>query len=187
MGTRLRGSRRKGVAARVLPNVGIPTACALLAVCVLFGYASRVIAQEAELTAVQAARASHIERMLVAVCCFRQVLAEHQSERAEAMRDELRSKVAAGATDDEIISYFVSKYGERVLVAPEARGFNVLAYLMPAVAVVAGLFAILLFARRARRAEPAVVAPARAESPVVADLDPDLKAQMAEELDQFDE
>ena len=54
-------------------------------------------------------------------------------------------------------------------------------------AVVIGLVVIVAFARRARRAETTVVAAAPSQSPVVADLDPDLKAQMAEELDRFDE
>jgi len=164
------------------------TACVLITACALLGYVSPALAETetADITPEQAARSRSIEEKLVAVCCFRQALAEHQSERADAMRNEIRSKLAAGATDEEIVSYFVSKYGERVLVAPEARGFNVLAYIMPAVAVVAGLMLILVFVRHARKEEPAIAAPAPAVDPSVADPDADLRARMAEELDRFD-
>ena len=94
--------------------------------------------------------------------------------------------LAKGSTEEEIVSYFVSKYGERVLVAPEARGFNVLAYIMPAVAVVAGLIIILVFVRHARKEGPAIAAPPPAEGPSAADPDADLRARMAEELERFD-
>ena len=186
----MRASRR-GVAAHGPAAVGLLlTTCLLLAAFALRGLVSPVLAETktetADITPEQAARARSIEEKLVAVCCFRQALAEHQSERADAMRNEIRSKLAAGATDEEIVSYFVSKYGERVLVAPEARGFNVLAYIMPAVAVVAGLMIILVFVRHARKEEPAIAAPAPAEGPSAADPDADLRARMAEELDRFD-
>jgi len=177
------------VAARGLPAVGLLlTACVLLTACALLGYVSPALAETetADLTPEQEAQARHVEEKLVAVCCFRQALAEHHSERADAMRDELRSMLAKGSTEEEIVSYFVSKYGERVLVTPRARGFNVLAYIMPAVAVVAGLIIILAFVRHARKQGPAIAAPAPAEGPSTPDPDADLRARMAEELDRFD-
>ena len=175
---------------RAASRLRLLTVCLLLAACALLRDVSPSLAETetetASLTPEQAARARSIEEKLVAVCCFRQALAEHQSERADAMRSDIRSRLAAGATDEEVVNYFVSKYGERVLVVPEARGFNVLAYIMPAVAVVAGLIIMLIFFRYSRREETRVAAPAPTVGPALADLDRDLRARMAEELDRFD-
>lgn len=189
MGTRPGAVSGNGVVARGQGALGLLlTARVLLTVCALLGDVPPALAETetADLTPEQEAQARHVEEKLVAVCCFRQVLAEHQSERADAMRDELRSMLAKGSTEEEVVSHFVSKYGERVLVTPRARGFNVLAYIMPAVAVVAGLMIILVFVRHARKDEPAIAAPAPAVDPSVADPDADLRARMAEELDRFD-
>ncbi|HET8623151.1 MAG TPA: cytochrome c-type biogenesis protein CcmH [Gemmatimonadales bacterium] len=44
----------------------------------------------------------------------------------------------AGRTSQEIIDAFVAKYGERVLMAPKPVDFNLVGYLLPGAAIVAG-------------------------------------------------
>ena len=63
---------------------------------------------------------------------------------------------AAGKTDDEIVAAFVKEQGVQALIAPPASGFNLLAWVMPFVAIALGLLAIAWFVRRfgARRAAP---------------------------------
>jgi cytochrome c-type biogenesis protein CcmH/NrfF len=63
---------------------------------------------------------------------------------------------ALGMSDKEIIDAFVKENGLRALAMPPAEGFNVLVWVMPFAAIVAGLAAIWLFIQRFRR--PAVVA-----------------------------
>ncbi len=50
----------------------------------------------------------------------------------------IHDKLAAGQTQEQIQEYFVAQYGERVLGAPRPQGFNLLIYLAPVVALVAG-------------------------------------------------
>lgn len=50
------------------------------------------------------------------------------------IRDQLRM----GKTPDEVRAYFVDKYGEWILLAPKAEGFNLVVYLVPLLAVLAG-------------------------------------------------
>jgi cytochrome c-type biogenesis protein CcmH len=183
-------SSRHGVTTSGPPTLTLLIPCAVLVAYALLGNPSPAPAQAVRLTPEQETRARQIEERLVAVCCFRQALAEHQSDRADAMREELHSMMAEGATDEEIVERFVTKYGERVLLAPEARGFNALAYVMPALALLGGLVITLGFLRHARRGAPSAatpVAPSHGGSPSATDVDPDLRARMREELDRFDE
>ena len=55
---------------------------------------------------------------------------------------DIETLIAGGYTEEEIRDAFIATYGERVLTAPRAEGFNLLAYVAPFVAVgSAALFA----------------------------------------------
>ena len=86
----------------------------------------------------------------VATC---QMLQCHYSLPA---REKIAKMQALGMSDKEIIDVFVKENGLRALAMPPAEGFNVLAWVMPFVAIALGLAAIWLFIQRFRR--PAVVA-----------------------------
>ena len=59
----------------------------------------------------------------------------------------------AGKSGDEIVAAFRARYGEQILLAPEARGFNLLGYLAPgaAVLVATGTLAFVLLRRHRAR------------------------------------
>ncbi len=69
-------------------------------------------------------------------------------------RDTIREKLAAGWTEEEIKNYFVEQYGDRVLATPPARGLNLLVYVLPPVAILAGAFVLLRAFRSWRSAAP---------------------------------
>jgi cytochrome c-type biogenesis protein CcmH len=75
-------------------------------------------------------------------------LADSPSELALEMKDVVREQLAAGRTPDEVKAYFVAKYGEWILLEPPRRGVNLLAYALPAIALVGGLGVIWLALRR---------------------------------------
>lgn len=56
--------------------------------------------------------------------------------------------MALGKSKQEILAYFGSKYGEKILSAPTAEGFNVLAWVAPFVLVILGGAFVLLTVRR---------------------------------------
>ncbi|MBK8005557.1 MAG: cytochrome c-type biogenesis protein CcmH [Gemmatimonadetes bacterium] len=67
-----------------------------------------------------------------------------------------------GKTGDEIIAAFVAKYGEDVLMAPKAEGFNIAGYVVPGVAILtAGAVLTAILRRRSltRQAALAGAAP----------------------------
>jgi cytochrome c-type biogenesis protein CcmH len=58
-------------------------------------------------------------------------------------RELIRTMLADGKTEDEILQHFVDQYGARVLAEPPKQGFYWLIYLLPPAVILAG--AIMLF------------------------------------------
>jgi cytochrome c-type biogenesis protein CcmH len=72
-----------------------------------------------------------------------------------ALHQEVVDLRAAGKDPEEVVAAFVAKYGEQILMAPPAEGFNLAGYLVPGAAVlVAGSVIGLVLLRRARAAAP---------------------------------
>jgi cytochrome c-type biogenesis protein CcmH len=78
-----------------------------------------------------------------------------QRERAFIQREVERCK-----SKEEIKSELVAQFGDRVLALPPEKGFNLAAYLVPALIVIAGATAIATIALRRRRSPEATAATA---------------------------
>jgi cytochrome c-type biogenesis protein CcmH len=86
-----------------------------------------------------------ISYLLMCPVCEGQTVAESNSQLANQMRAIIREKLLEGKSKDEIIAYFVSRYGETILGAPPAKGANWLLWTLPAVALLVGGLIIGLF------------------------------------------
>lgn len=82
--------------------------------------------------------------------CQGEAIADSPSETAEAMMQVVEEKVAAGESDQQILAYFESRFGEGILLDPPFAGKTLLVWILPFVAVVAGVWMILT-----RRRSPA--------------------------------
>jgi cytochrome c-type biogenesis protein CcmH len=94
--------------------------------------------------------------------CENVTVAYSGSTLAAQMRQVIREKLAEGWTRDQIIQYFVDRYGEAILTQPPKRGLNLLVWLLPVGGVLAGLAVLgtVLWSRRgAPAALPAAVPP----------------------------
>ncbi len=88
--------------------------------------------------------------------CHPQSVYECACGRAEQMWDEIGADVAAGKSGDQVIAGYVARYGERILIAPKAVGFNLVAWLAPGIALLAvGAGLVIVLRRWAGRAAPA--------------------------------
>jgi cytochrome c-type biogenesis protein CcmH len=94
------------------------------------------------------ARTSAVAGQLRCPVCQGLSIQDSPSELAQQMRSLVRDQLAQGRGPDEVKAYFVSKYGEWILLAPKARGFNLLAYAVPILVVVGGGVVIALAVRR---------------------------------------
>src|SRR5574337_1903797 len=70
--------------------------------------------------------------------CQNLSVADSPSEMATQMREVIHDKLKNGESPDQIRSYFVSRYGEWILLSPARRGFNWVAWLLPFVAILGG-------------------------------------------------
>ena len=58
-------------------------------------------------------------------------------------RELIREKLSQGWSEAQIKQYFVDQYGDRVLASPPARGLNWLVYLIPPLAILAGVYILV--------------------------------------------
>jgi cytochrome c-type biogenesis protein CcmH len=101
---------------------------------------------------------------------------------ADRIRQFISARIAAGDTKSEIKRKLVLQFGPAVLAEPSKRGFNLLAWVLPFVAVGLGAAALAWLAWRwSRRRETEAPAPAGAGS-----LDPELERRVDDELARFD-
>jgi cytochrome c-type biogenesis protein CcmH len=94
------------------------------------------------------ARTTAVASQLRCPVCQGLSIQESPSELAQQMRSVVRDQLSAGKSPAEVRAYFVSKYGEWILLEPRPVGFNVLVYALPAVVVVGGLVLIVVVVRR---------------------------------------
>ena len=81
-------------------------------------------------------RVRDIARELMCPVCEGQTVADSSSLLAEQMRVLIKEKLQHGEGREEILAYFVSRYGESILAAPPKRGLSLVVWVGP--------FAILL-------------------------------------------
>jgi cytochrome c-type biogenesis protein CcmH len=129
-----------------------------------------------------------VARQLYCPICPNTPLDVCETQACQDWRALIRQKLEAGETDRQIIAYFVSQYGERVLTAPPARGFNLLGWLVPILGILAGVaFLALLFREWLRRRGPAPLQAAIGSPNPLADLPQDYVARLERELEKLKE
>lgn len=87
-------------------------------------------------------RVQALGKQLRCAVCQGVSIADSPASMARAQLDTVRSLVAEGKTDQQVVDYFVARYGEWVLLEPTAQGFNWLVWLGPVALVAAGGFVI---------------------------------------------
>jgi cytochrome c-type biogenesis protein CcmH len=81
-------------------------------------------------------RANHLAQQLRCPTCRGLSVADSDAAAARAVRAEIRRRVAAGESDAEIRSFFVSRYGSDILLSPPSSGVGAMAWSLPVVFVV---------------------------------------------------
>ena len=94
------------------------------------------------------ARTTSVASQLRCPVCQGLSIQDSPSDLARSMRSLVREQLAAGQSPDQVKAFFVSKYGEWILLAPSTRGFNLVAYVAPIIVVLAGAVVIALAVRR---------------------------------------
>jgi len=112
-----------------------------------------------------------VSSQLRCVVCQGLSLQDSPSQLAQEMRAIVREKLEEGMTTAEVKEYFLDRYGEWVLLAPEPKGFNLLVYVMPVMMLFGGGAFVFFKARSWTRAAPGAAAAAKAEAKEAEDLE----------------
>ncbi len=101
-------------------------------------------------------RAQSIDKSLICPVCPGETIDQAQVQLAQQMKAVVRDKLSEGWTREQILQFFVDRYGESVLAAPPKEGFNLIAWVVPPVAILAAavlLFFVVVSMRRATKAK----------------------------------
>ena len=84
------------------------------------------------------ARVKEVSAILRCPVCQGLSIQDSPSELSLQMKDVVRQMLREGKSPDEVKAYFVSKYGEWILLEPKASGMNLVVYALPVVLVLLG-------------------------------------------------
>ncbi len=84
----------------------------------------------------QVTTVSEVEKYLMCTCGCTMPLYTCECQKSEEMRANIQQMIKNGQTREQIIEAYVAKYGEKILSAPTREGFNLLAWVMPFLAVI---------------------------------------------------
>jgi len=104
------------------------------------------------------ARLKAIAHELRCLVCQNQTIADSEAPLAVDLRQQTRTMIAAGKSDEEIRRYMVERYGDFVLYKPPFNAATAVLWVAPALLVVGGLAGLALMLRR-RQAQAAAPAP----------------------------
>jgi cytochrome c-type biogenesis protein CcmH len=146
------------------------TLATLIAAFLLAGGALAVEPKEMLKDPALEARAREIGQELACVVCQGETIDESGAEIAGDMRVLVRQRIAAGESNDQIIAYMVSRYGDYVRLKPRFIPRTYLLWLGPLAVLIAGAFVVL---RRLRTAPAETAALSAEEAQALAALDPE--------------
>lgn len=131
-------------------------------------------------------KALEIYRSLMCPLCAGQTIEQSQSELSTQMRATVKEKLEQGWTKEQILQFFVERYGDSVLAAPAKSGFNLIAWLAPITAIIIGGIVTWLAVRQwTRRGKEPSPEPA-AQTPKSAS-DEKYRRRLEQELKNFDD
>ena len=95
-------------------------------------------------------RAREISKDLRCLVCQNQSIDDSNAELARDLRVLVRRRLVAGDSDNQVIDYVVSRYGDFVLLNPPFKGATYALWLGPGLIAALGLLAVVVFFRRRR-------------------------------------
>ncbi|MDP2143863.1 MAG: cytochrome c-type biogenesis protein CcmH [Gallionella sp.] len=110
--------------------------------------------------------------------CQNESLASSHAELAEDLRREVREQMQKGMTDQEIIDYLVSRYGDFVLYDPPVKASTLVLWYGPFALLLIGA-GVLVFQLRKRRSQIA--------EPQLSDADAHRAAELLEQSEKPEE
>jgi len=100
------------------------------------------------------ARARALSAELRCMVCQNQSIDLSDAELARDLRVLVRERIEAGDSDEQVLDYVVSRYGEFVLLKPRLNLRNALLWGTPMLLLLAGVTVLIVSQRSRRRSAP---------------------------------
>src|SRR3990170_4195057 len=125
---------------------------------------------------------NRIAKQLYCPVCPNTPLDVCETKACQDWRAQIKDQLGQGWTDQQVIDYFVTQYGERVLAEPKRSGFTAFVWLLPVLALGIGTIALVQLGRSwmARRIAPAAAAALAAQP--APEIPPEVLARLEKEL-----
>ncbi len=88
-------------------------------------------------------RVHDVASQLKCLVCQGESVADSPAKLSLQMRGVIRQQLQSGKSEQEVIQYFVSRYGDRILLSPPTQGLSLLAWVVPIALMIGG--ALLVF------------------------------------------
>ena len=95
-----------------------------------------------------AARTERLEHQLACPVCQGESVADSDAPESRAIRADIPVRIRAGRTDAQIRAAYVATYGQKILLSPTNSGIDLVAWIVPAIAILLGAFGIAFALRR---------------------------------------
>lgn len=96
------------------------------------------------------ARVAHIAGEVRCPVCEGQSAAQSQAAASVQIRDQIRQELTAGESESQILSGLVRAYGPSILEKPQANGVGLVVWVVPVLAVLAGIGGLAIAFQRWR-------------------------------------
>jgi cytochrome c-type biogenesis protein CcmH len=99
-------------------------------------------------------RARDLSRELRCMVCQNQSIDDSEAPLARDLRFLVRERLSQGDSDQQVLDFLVSRYGEFVLLKPPLEWRTLLLWGLPPAVLTAGMVSLILMARRRTTAHP---------------------------------
>jgi len=96
-------------------------------------------------------RARHLSQELRCMVCQNQSIDDSDAPLAHDLRVLVRERLAKGDSDRQMLNFLVTRYGDFVLLKPPLQFDTILLWGLPPAALLAGLAALIIMARRRQK------------------------------------
>ena len=124
-------------------------------------------------------RVHDVASQLKCPVCQGESVADSPSTISQQMRGVIRQQLQQGQSEQQIIQYFVSRYGSNILWSPPKQGFTILAWIIPIAILLCGAL-LLVLVMRGWLARARAIKPPQVSEDAILDAQPD-----SDELQQF--
>jgi cytochrome c-type biogenesis protein CcmH len=127
-------------------------------------------------------RINNIAKELNCPTCTGINLSDCRTLTCEQWREQIGELVGQGYSDQEVLNYFSTRYGDQVLQEPPQRGFTLLVWILPVVALVGGGIWLVITLRKWRQEPEPVAASTTPDVPATPQTDDDYLSQVERDL-----